>query len=279
MYDRVEVTIAFNMSQPIFILCYSRSGSTLLRYIFDTHSDICSPPELHLGQLCYHLAKAYANTIDRTPDAIKNAFQLCQNNLNEIMSAYCHRHNASIWCEKSVSTIDMIEIIQNVFPDARYITLHRQCRDTVHSSLEALQKFPERGPQGFGWAPNLSKYPNNTIAGLVAYWEEKTSRLLKFESSFPSICKRVRYEDIVQQPEATLSDLFTSLNIDWQSSLINDVFSSNHDIGPGDDKIQQQNNIHTDSIDKGNVIDITSIPDDLLSRVNSLNTQLNYLLL
>ncbi|MGH9939155.1 MAG: sulfotransferase, partial [Blastocatellia bacterium] len=40
---------------PIFILSCPRSGSTLLRYVVDTHPEICCPVELRFGALCERL--------------------------------------------------------------------------------------------------------------------------------------------------------------------------------------------------------------------------------
>ena len=267
------------MGSPIFILCYSRSGSTLLRYILDTHPDICSPPEMHLGHLCYQLARAYLNTIEKSPNSKRMAAELCRKNVFGIMQAYCDRHDASIWCEKSVSTIDTIEVIKDVFPDARYVVLHRQCLDVVHSSLEALNRFQEKAPQGFGWAQYMARFPNNTIAALAAYWEDKTRRLLDFETSQPSICHRVRYEDIVQQPDDTLAGLFDFLGLDWKPELAARIFMTEHDIGPGDDKINSQNAIHPDSVGTGRNIPLDDVPEELLSHIDKLNIQLEFPLL
>src|SRR5579875_148674 len=36
---------------PVFVLSSVRSGSTLLRMILDSHSEICAPHEMHLGSL------------------------------------------------------------------------------------------------------------------------------------------------------------------------------------------------------------------------------------
>ena len=37
--------------EPVFILSYMRSGSTLLRVVLDSHSQICAPLEMHLRSL------------------------------------------------------------------------------------------------------------------------------------------------------------------------------------------------------------------------------------
>ena len=47
----------------VFILCTPRSGSSLLRYILDTHPAICCPGELSLGQLCKDLYTAFYYTV------------------------------------------------------------------------------------------------------------------------------------------------------------------------------------------------------------------------
>src|ERR1700722_838384 len=44
---------------PAFILTTSRSGSTLLRFIIDSHPDFVCPPETNLAGACAHLARAW----------------------------------------------------------------------------------------------------------------------------------------------------------------------------------------------------------------------------
>ena len=60
---------------PIFIICCERSGSSLLRYIIDTHPDIASPAELNLGEVCrslYYLFKGTIGEVSRLSDTEKN---------------------------------------------------------------------------------------------------------------------------------------------------------------------------------------------------------------
>src|ERR1700730_4284019 len=59
-------------SRPLFVLCGPRRGSTLLRYILDTHSQIASPGEIELGALCAHLEEVIRCT--QTDGVILNRF-------------------------------------------------------------------------------------------------------------------------------------------------------------------------------------------------------------
>ncbi|MCA1615986.1 MAG: sulfotransferase, partial [Acidobacteria bacterium] len=54
---------------PFFILSTPRSGSTLMRYIVDTHPEVACPSELNLGVLCDDLYMVVALTLGQTlPD-------------------------------------------------------------------------------------------------------------------------------------------------------------------------------------------------------------------
>src|SRR4051794_8976151 len=45
---------------PVFMLCSVRSGSTLLRLMLDTHSQIRAPHELHLNQVKVTIGPQFA---------------------------------------------------------------------------------------------------------------------------------------------------------------------------------------------------------------------------
>jgi hypothetical protein len=53
-------------SPPLFVLSCERSGSTLLRYLIDTHPELASPGELVLGQLVATLARSLDRSIGQT---------------------------------------------------------------------------------------------------------------------------------------------------------------------------------------------------------------------
>ena len=51
-----------NLASASFVLCSARSGSSLLRYILDTHPDIAIPGELKTGKFCKSLYDFVAST-------------------------------------------------------------------------------------------------------------------------------------------------------------------------------------------------------------------------
>src|SRR4051794_22780331 len=106
--------------EPIFILCHPRSGSTLMRYILDTHEDICCPPELHLGRLAEQLIRINSILYERNPRysdpaLLDEKVHACvRQGLEEIMGRVCREYEKKQWCEKSVTTVDYLPKIKKV---------------------------------------------------------------------------------------------------------------------------------------------------------------------
>jgi putative sterol carrier protein len=81
---------------------------------------------------------------------------------------------------------------------------------------------------------------------------------------------------LVADPSQTLTAMFASIGLDWDEKLLNAVFSTKHDQGSGDRKILFTKKVNTDSIGRGSTISRSSIPDDLLEKMNLLLARLEY---
>lgn len=260
---------------PVFVLSCERSGSTLLRYIIDTHPQICSPAHLHLGQLCRSLYTSIFYSLGQTvtDDARREQLVAVETRriVDELMERYVRAKGKQMWCEKTTENLQYLRVLYDVFPDARYICLYRNCMDVVHSSIECsrLGFIPEL-------APYVQKRPDNIVAAMVDSWFEKTSVLLEFEQAHAEQCFRIKYETLVTEPSQTLSAMFAALELKWDESLLNEVFSTHHDQGSGDRKVQFTKKINTDSIGRGSTISRSYIPDDLLEKMNGLLARLDY---
>lgn len=262
---------------PIFILSCERSGSTLLRYIIDTHPQVCSPAHLHLGQLCSSLYTSIFYSIGQTLEVTDEASRerLVAGEVRAIVDDFMQRYAGAkgkrIWCEKTTENLQYLGFLRDVFPDAKYLCLFRNCMDVVHSSLECGR---------FGFLPELVAYvqkrPDNLVAAMVDSWVEKTTRLLEFELAHPAQSFRIKYETLVVEPLQTLPAIFAALGLDWDERLLNAVFSAEHDQGSGDTKIRFTKRVNTDSIGRGSTISRSNIPDDLLEKMNLLLARLEY---
>ncbi len=262
---------------PVFVLSCERSGSTLLRYIIDTHPQVCSPAHLHLGQLCRSLYISIFYSIGQTMEATDEAMRErlvageTRRVVDELMGRYVTAKGKQMWCEKTTENLQYLKLLHDVFPDARYVCLYRNCMDVVHSSIECsrLGFIPEL-------APYVQKRPDNIVAAMVESWVEKTTTLLEFELAHTSQCFRIKYENLVAEPSQTLTPMFASFGLEWDERLLNEVFSTQHDQGSGDQKILFTKRVNTDSIGRGSTISRSKIPDELLERMNQMLQRLEY---
>jgi hypothetical protein len=275
--DETKLSRSSDTSSPVFILSCARSGSTLLRYIVDTHPAICCPGELNLGSLCDHLYWAIHDTIGQAVKASNEAerervaLNEVRRIVSEFMSSYAITKGKRIWCEKTPMNLVYCDVLSEVFPKARYLCLHRRCLDVVHSCLE----FSHNRYIG-ELAPYFEKYPNDRVSAMISYWVDRELMLLDFEQRNKSSLFRIKYEDIVQNPAKSLGPMFDFLGVEWDSSLLNSVFTSPHDRGDGDPKALSAKEINPNSIGKGAAMDLASVPGILLRKADAVLRRLDY---
>jgi len=262
---------------PIFILSGPRRGSTLLRYILDTHSQIASPGEIKLGMLVRHLEAAVRFTrgepahllpLDERPDwSLAEARALA----DRIMGAYAAQKGKLTWCEKSIDDVHHLDVLQQVFPEARFICLHRDCLDVVQSCLDC-------GRNGFmeELAPYAARQPENLVAAMTTAWVEHTAVVLDFEQAHPGSCHRVRYEDLVAAPEECLRPLLAFVGVEWEEGLLAAVFTAHHDQGGGDPKIRFAQRIEASRVGGGQRVNVASIPPAARRAADELSARLGY---
>ena len=261
---------------PSFILCAARTGSTLLRYVLDTHPELCAPPELQIGALCEQLIWLHTYTVDEEQElepewAAASARRRTRRVVDEIMHDHCRRQGKRLWCEKSIGNVQRLHVLDGVYPDARLIFLYRHCLDVVASGLEVERSTPGRS----GFERYLAP-PRKPFDGLVEYWCDTTQRLLAHEKAHARCSVRLRYENLVTQPRRVLPRVFKLLDLDWDPRMLDRVFVTHHARGPGDTKILTTSRIEADSVGRGLSLPWRSLAPELLARVQALLGELRY---
>lgn len=267
--------------RPVFVVTPARSGSTLLRYLLDSHPEITSPPELNLSALLQHLVEVWTNLQAASDELAPNSEaptkispEVCRRArraVDEIMISAAGEAGASLYVDKSLSTVDHLSTIAQVYPKATLIFLYRYPLDMIASGLEASKW----GFSAFGFAPFVAANPGNFIAALANYWIDRITRMVTFERTCDLAHARIYYELLCDDPTGTLAQIFEFLGVAADDQVIERTFATRHGVGPGDYKIDYMGRIAVDSIGRG-----SNLPEHMgepqVVRINELLAELDY---
>ena len=271
------------VADPVFILCNGRSGSTLLRFVLDAHPELACPPETNLPGLCVQLAAVWsliegaplsANRGDEPPEIPQTAIAGVRETMDRMVGSYLARRGKKRYCDKSLGTARCAPLLRRVYPEARFICLYRHPMDVIASGVEACPW----GLNGYGFDPYIAATPGNAVMALATFWADNVRVALSVEERFPEACLRLRYEDLVADPEATTAAVFEFLEVSAAPGLSQACFSAERErFGPGDHKIWYTSAISGDSVGRGWSVPTGMIAPQLLGVINELAGQLGYL--
>src|SRR5215472_16975049 len=271
------------VADPVFVLCNGRSGSTLLRFVLDAHPDLACPPETNLPQLCVELATVWsliegaplsANRGDEPPEIPEAAIAGVRETMDRMVGSYLTRRGKRRYCDKSLGTARYAELLMRVYPDARFVCVYRHPMDVIASGVEACPW----GLNGYGFEPYIAATPGNAVMALANFWADNVRGTLTVEERFADACFRVRYEDLVADPEATAAAVFEFLGVQAVPGITEACFSAERErFGPGDNKIWYTSQISDDSVGRGWSVPTAMIAPQLLGAMNELAGRLGYL--
>ncbi|MDP3462855.1 MAG: sulfotransferase [Bacteroidales bacterium] len=213
-----------------FILSRPRTGSTLLRTLFDAHPNIQIPPEC---QFIVNLHPKYGkrnywnhdNILEFVDDLEKqflfDSWKLDIEKLKDSLTRLAgpldyatlckavYLHYQSLFAKGKIFWIGdknpgyalYIEQLRSIFPDAKFIHLTRDYRDNYHSLARVEFELPIISLTTYKW-----KY----------FYRKITSAAEQLSDDFTTI----RYEDLVKQPETEMKRLCQFLGIDYDPGIL-----------------------------------------------------------
>lgn len=268
---------------PVFILTASRSGSTLLRFILDTHPEIACPPETMITAACVpllrswdileHAGEGQQRLVTAPPGLPPEAAELVRDTLDRVFGRYLDRRGKPRWCDKSLDSVLAAELLAEVYPEAKFVCLYRHCMDVVASGIEACPW----GVSRFGFDPFVAQHPGNNVAAIANYWVEWATMLLAFEQSKPDRSYRLRYEDLAAAPEEEAAKLLEFLEAAPMPGITSACFGAPHEgDGPGDEKIWFTTKVSTETLGRGVKVPGDALPGPLRAQVNEALANLGY---
>jgi hypothetical protein len=214
------------VDRQIFIGGCERSGTTLLGAMLGAHSACICTPESHFK---IRMLRSHRNRGELDPLTILRTLEtnwrfklwgldLDFNSISEselsnsyqgllawLVKRYAEKHGkatASIWIDHTPENTKYAATLSELFPQAKMIHIVRDGR-AVAASVMPLD-----------WGPN-------TIIETAPWWMKRVAYGLAAESTLEkNRIMRVKYEDLVQNPEMILKRLCTYLDIDYQPEMI-----------------------------------------------------------
>ena len=225
--------------RPVFIISPPRSGSTLLFETLakapdlftigrESHALIEGTPGLAAADLAYESNRLDASAA--TPQLIEALRGRFLAELRDRDGRKPVRQPVRM-LEKTPKNALRIPFLAKVFPEARFIYLHRDPRETLSSMIEAWQSGGFRTyPNLPGWAglpwsllltPGWRGLIGRSLPEIVAaQWETTTRMLLDDLAALPpGRCHVTRYEDLVADPAKEVARLCAALGLQWDRSL------------------------------------------------------------
>lgn len=184
------------VESPIFVLSSVRSGSTLLRVLLNTHSEIRAPHELHLRTLEVRPSREYS-------DDVMSALGLERKELehllwDRVLHHELERSGKSLVVDKTPANALMWRRIASAWPRARYIFLLRHPASVVESVMNR-RKGAERDA--------VIEEIYNYIQGV----EEARQNLDGLT---------VRYEELTADPAAETQRICSYLGVEWEPEML-----------------------------------------------------------
>jgi hypothetical protein len=271
------------LAEPVFVLCNARSGSTLLRFLLDAHPDLACPPETELPSLCDQLAKTWSlltgsplltSAGNKPPEIPEAAVAGIRHTMGVMAGQYLTRRGKRRYCDKSLHTAGHADLLMRAFPDVKFLCLYRHPMDVIASGMEACPW----GLTGFGFDPYVAGTPGNSVMALARFWADHVNKILGVEDRFPGRCHRVRYEDLVAEPDAVADEIFDFLGAQRVPGISQVCFAPERErLGPADYKIWNTTKITADSVGRGWSLPASRIDATVLSTVNELAGKLGYI--
>jgi hypothetical protein len=239
------------VAPPVFLVGCHRSGTTLMRYLLDSHPNLACPPEskfvagleafLGYPQVLTGLAQLGVSG-DQVLDALGRLAR-------SFLDSYAEQQGKQRWIDKTPNYYRLLPLIDRLFgSETRYLFITRHPFDTI-DSLERFPFFMMDEPEDPDVASALKRY-GRTREGWGQYWCEVYEAIATFGSAHANRCLMFKYEELVCAPDAVVSRALRFIGEEPTPDLVAAAFRRSHTWGYGDWKVRESLGVHQTSIGK-----------------------------
>jgi hypothetical protein len=247
-----------------FIVGMGRSGTTLLRLMLDTHSLLSVPPETHF---IMELLKRGRSAMDAEIflDVLTSAkswrdFELdaaelrrrvmalpefsMREGLRSFYSYYAERQKKAFWGDKTPPYADVMCDIHRLLPEAFFIHLIRDGRDSALS---------HRG---------LWFEPGDDMALHARMWSTRIIEARRQAIRLEGRYLEVRFERLVTEPENVLKEICTATGFEYQDCMLRYHATARDRIAQIKTRYKEDGSVFVEAERIHKIFELTSRPPD-----------------
>ena len=196
--------------QPIFLIGFPRSGTTLLDTILRTNKSIEVIEEKPILRNCLRsLHIGIKNNFNNLENLDKSFIQNLQNVYFKEREQYLENKKTKTVVDKMPLNIVHIAEILRFFPNAKFIFALRNPYDSVLSCF--MQQFELN--------PAMKNF--TSLESSVVLYDLVMKLWIIYRNAFSINCHFIKYENLITDFEKTTKEIFKFLEIDWTDEVKN----------------------------------------------------------
>ena len=182
---------------PVFVLSPVRSGSTLLRLLLDSHSQICAPHEMHLRRLRVQIERSYAALAVKTAGLDQRELEHLL--WDRLLDRELTRSGKRLVVDKTPSNSIIWRRLSKAWPQARFVFLLRHPASIAES-----------------WQRAHPDQDADTVDTAVLRY------MRAIEEARPALgdAHTVRYEELTNDPAGVLTRLCDHLGVPYEPGML-----------------------------------------------------------
>jgi hypothetical protein len=236
---------------PVFLVGCHRSGTTLLRYLLDSHENLACPPESKFiagVQALFDYPQALTGLLT-LGFSVDDIYRELRKLIEGFLGGYARREGKLRWVDKTPNYYRLLDFIDDVFErQPLYVFIVRHPLDCIDSLNQYFYYASDRGhdPE----AKRAAEQYGVGLYGWAKYWIEVNERLYLFSRLNPNRCYLFRYEDLIENAQDAMSSLLAFLGETLPEDLIETALKKKHTAGYEDHKISYTQAIRSDRVGK-----------------------------
>jgi hypothetical protein len=211
----------------VIVLGMWRSGTTLLKEMLDSHSELAIPLESYfLPSLWFRhrrrtdterlladtgrisLVRRWGIPADEVRRRLPSGAGF-SDVVGTLYELYAESRGKTRFGDKTPSYMQHLEALEAAFPGAQYVHIIRDCRDVASAYVSMRQR------------PRLTDGFPRRLAGGACQWRLDVDNARRFGAALaPGRYLELRYEDLVANPEPRLREICAVLGLDFEPAML-----------------------------------------------------------